>query len=249
MATVLLTLVSSFAYPTALTVPSSDGLSYRQATPALVADYRGTVAAAAARHNRLPVSDREFARLIEQILTVEMGGADCAGQWLCSGVWYGFLSWFQAAGNETGGGNGSVGVAQLRPETARQLDQGWIEHGGDIIWHGVELRWSAVDESGAVSSWRLMDPRISIEHLAANLEMGAAVARYYGVEPTLEDLARWHNTGVGRWSDLSVRGPVWEKGSRYVDRVRDDPAETAPVSRGGRAFIIVDGGSDGRSES
>ncbi len=142
-----------------------------------------------------------------------MGGAGCADHWLCGRVWYGLLNWFQAAGNEEGGGNGSVGVAQLRPETARQLHQGWIVHGDDVIWHGVELRWSAVDESGAVSSWRLADPRISIEYLAANLEMGTAVARYYGVEPAFEDLARWHNTGVGRWSDPGVRGPVWEKGS------------------------------------
>ncbi len=175
-------------------------------------------------HKPLPeVSGAEYARFLQAILIAEQGGPGCLSTWICHQVIYPIWSSVQALGNDVEGENASVGLAQLRPETAAQLMQGWIWHAGWQVKHGVEPRFSVAGTgSHGVNSALLAAPDVSIEYLAANLAMGAAVARRFGHEPTLDDLARWHHTGVGVWTRRLERvdEEVWGWGTAYIRKVQ-----------------------------
>ncbi|MBI2910540.1 MAG: hypothetical protein HYY05_00250 [Chloroflexi bacterium] len=175
-------------------------------------------------HKPLPdVSGAEYARFLQAILIAEQGGPGCLSTWVCHQVIYPVWSNVQALGNDMEGENSSVGLAQLRPETAAQLMQGWIWHAGWRVHHGVTPRFSVAGSgSHGVNSALLAAPDLSIEYLAANLAMGAAVARRFGHEPTLDDLARWHNTGVGIWTRRlePVDEQVWRRGTAYIRKVQ-----------------------------
>lgn len=178
---------------------------------------------AAARHNSLEgVSDDDFATWMMAILITERGGLTNLQNPLYSKVGYALWQEAKVTKNRLGG-NSSIGIAQIRPETVTQLRQGWVEHRGLRVYHGVQL---AIPPCGAVpyglSLALLARDDVSIELLAANLEMGAAVSRAFGKKPTLEDLARWHNTGMGSW-DLPLRPGeerLWDKAESYVRKVR-----------------------------
>ena len=189
----------------------------------LVSQYRKAILAAARRHNTLlKVSDEDFARWMEAMLICEMGGVD----WLDKPIYreLGYPIW-QGMKLATSyfGRNSSVGIGQIRPETAAQLEQGWIYHQGRKIYHSVRAGFPVSGEGPrGISPQRLAIPEVSIEYLASNLEMGTIVARAFGYEPTLEDLARWQNTGMGVW-DLkfgNVDFDAWLKGSRYASKVK-----------------------------
>lgn len=175
-------------------------------------------------HKPLPeVSGAEYARFLEAILIAEQGGPGCLSTWVCHQLIYPLWSSVQALGNDMEGENTSVGLAQLRPETAAQLMQGWIKHAGRRVYHGVEPRFSVAGSgSHRVNSALLASPDVSIEYLAANLAMGAAVARYFGYEPNLDDLARWHHTGLGVWTRRlePVDEEVWGWGTGYTRKVQ-----------------------------
>lgn len=175
-------------------------------------------------HKPLPgVSGAEYARFLQAILIAEQGGPGCLSTWVCHQVIYPVWSSVQALGNDVEGENASVGLAQLRPETAAQLMQGWIWHAGRRVYHGVMPRFSVAGSgSHGVNSALLAAPDVSIEYLGANLAMGAAVARRFGHEPTLEDLARWHHTGVGVWTYRLERvdEELWRQGTAYIRKVQ-----------------------------
>lgn len=194
----------------------------------------------ARRHNPLAIPDETFAAFIEQILAVEQGEAVCGAGTVClNEIWYPIWSRIQSSSNDERQTNASVGVAQIRPETALQLSRGWIRHGDQVIWHGVRPAYGVLGPDEDVLSADLSRPAVSIDYLAANLAMGAAVARTFGYEPTLEDLARWHNTGLGWWSfgREPIPEAVWLKGTDYVDRVvaigprLAEGSQTAEVTR------------------
>jgi hypothetical protein len=189
----------------------------------LVTPHTRVIALAADRHNRLlAVSDRELADLLTAVLVAENSGA---ALWRMPGmldtiypVWDGL----QVASNSLGM-DYSVGIGRIRPQTALEIRQGWSEHQGRVIYHNVQVFVPGDSGGNQISSQRLAEDDVSIEYLAANFEMGTAVAQAFGVDPTLLDLARWHNTGLGSWDAARVArtAEVWAKGSGYVARVAE----------------------------
>lgn len=187
--------------------------------------YWQAAVAAAKRHNKLEkVSDGEFAQWMIATLMIELGGPTWAKNRFYSQMVYPVWDAVAVTSNDRLSSNVSIGIAQIRPETAAQLMQGWIWHQGYLVYHGVQPAYSVQGEGPyGVSSALLARPEVSIEYLAANMEMGASVAQLFGFKPTAEDLVRWHNTGVGVW-DLrfgNVNDGVWAKGSNFVSRVRE----------------------------
>lgn len=188
------------------------------ASPSPYKELQPFVSQAASRHNTLKsVSDAQFEEWMMAILVTETTGPAYRV--------FGYSLW-QTIKLTTArlGRNTALGVAQIRPETAAQLMQGWIDHDGRRIYHGVKVAYPVYGSGPyGVSPALLARPEISIEYLAATLEMGIAVARSFGYEPTLEDLARWQNTGIGPWnlSSPNLDSQLWEKGSAYVARVKE----------------------------
>jgi hypothetical protein len=192
-------------------------------TPLVAGDLgelRPLVAEAAARHPVVGASGEAYVDWLMAMLAVEAGpppqGEPPAFAVLVYPTWQSVKALGACIGVDT-----SVGVAQIRPQTATQIMDGEVENGGRRIAHGVRPRF-LVWGSGArgVDTARLARPEVSIEYLAANLAVGAAVAEAFGKVATPEDLARWHNTGLGSWNAGEADAGRWAKGSRYIERVR-----------------------------
>jgi hypothetical protein len=180
---------------------------------------RPLAAAAAARHPLPGLAREGYVDWMMAILAVEMGpppqGDPPGFAVLIYPTWQAGKALAACAGVGT-----TVGVAQVRPETAAQIMDGWVENGGARIAHGVRPYYGVRgDGARGVDVARLARPEVSIEYLAANLEVGAALAAHFGVTPTRADLARWHNTGLGSWNRAAADPALWNKGSIYVARV------------------------------
>ncbi len=204
-----------------------------QTVGSLLEPHSRAIALAAARHNRLSnTPDKALADMLTAVLVAENSGS---ALWRMPGMLdaiYPFWDGLQVASNSIGL-DYSVGIGRIRPQTALELRQGWIEHQGRIIYHNVRVTLPADGRgSQGVSSARLADDEVSIEYLAANFEMGTAVAHAFAVEPSLLDLARWHNSGIGPWGWRRAQRneAMWEKGSLYLRRVEAATKTLAAVN-------------------
>lgn len=217
-------------FPTVIETPLVSGTELRERAELICRTagqelwaYERALRQAALRHNKLTnVSVDRFARWMAAMIISERMGSSFWQAPMVDHLW----NSLQVLGNEAGM-NFSVGWARIRPQTVEDLQRGWITHQGEVVFHRVRV---AVPNHATLSpqpsSWNLPlsminDPEGSIELLGANLEMGTWVARRFGYEPTLSDLARWHNTGIGPWGweqrPLNVQ--LWHKGTEYVWRV------------------------------
>ena len=199
----------------------------------LLEPHSRAIALAAARHNRLHnTPDKALADILTAVLVAENSGS---ALWRMPGMLdaiYPFWDGLQVASNSIGL-DYSVGIGRIRPQTALELRQGGIEHQGRLIYHNVRVSLPAEGRgSQGVSSARLADDEVSIEYLAANFEMGTAAAHAFAVEPTLLDLARWHNSGIGPWGWKRAQRneALWEKGSLYLRRVEDATKTLAAIN-------------------
>jgi len=190
---------------------------------------RPLVEAAAARHPLPALEPGAQVDWLMAILAVEMGpppqGDPPGFAAVVYPAWQAGKALAACAGVDT-----TVGVAQVRPQTAAQIEAGWVENGGARLFPDVRPFYDVRgDGARGVDIARLARPEVSIEYLAANLEVGAAVAAYFGATPTRADLARWHNTGLGGWNRAGAEPALWAKGTAYVARVcRAAPAGACP---------------------
>lgn len=119
------------------------------------------------------------------------------------------------------GSDTTVGPTGIRVSVGREIRREAAISGGRYQLTGWAERPSMVLD--------LMSPATAIEYLAANLERGE---RRAGVAVFSDWLvcARWHNTGLVA-DRADVPRSVWDKGTRYVARVRQFmPQVTAMIS-------------------
>jgi len=121
------------------------------------------------------------------------------------------------------GVNTTVGPTGIRVSVGREIRREVAVEGGRYRASGWAERPSMVLD--------LMSTSTAIEYLAANLERGIRRAGY-DAETDWLVCARWHNTGLVA-DRTDVPRPVWDKGTRYVARVRQFlPQMTSVIGSG-----------------
>jgi hypothetical protein len=196
-----------------------------------VEELRPLVEASAARHPIEGFSQRVMTDWMLAILAVESGppvqGEPPAFHALVYPAWQTAKALSACGGLDT-----TIGIAQVRPRTAAELMEGRLEHAGYRLAHDITPAYDVRGEGVlGINVARLAQPDVSIEYLAANLALGAKVGQIFGATPTLEDLARWHNTGLGSWNRATAPPALWKKGSLYVHRVCQQAGYTCPYEQ------------------
>jgi hypothetical protein len=116
------------------------------------------------------------------------------------------------------GGDPTVGPAGIRVSVGREIRHEIRLTGGYYTWSGWLERPSMVLD--------LMDPATALEYLAGNLRRGQE-RLVWAQRGDWAASARWHNTGVV-YDSAIVRPEDWDKGSRYVARVKEYLPEVVP---------------------
>ena len=134
------------------------------------------------------------------------------------------LQWQAKSLAAMAGANPTLGPAGIRVTVGREIQAEARVAGVGYIPSGLLERPSMVADLSA--------PATAIEYLAANLERGQDRLAWSD-RGDWDASARWHNTGVV-YDSAIVRPEDWEKGSRYIARVRSSlPVVTALLGGNG----------------
>ncbi len=177
---------------------------------------RPAILEAAERHNRPELSgmsDRQFAIVIAALLYNENFGS-LEEQVRPLRALTPFYQDLQMRANEIGGGNLSVWPSNLRPSVALEILRHQVPVPGPtaVITRPVTVVGSQIDIDAYASqsdlyaalTEELINPRLAVEYLAANLERGLYRAQFEGVPVTWRTLAAWHNQGIVTPEDIQA---------------------------------------------
>lgn len=203
---------------------------------ARLAELRPTILAAAARHNRphlSGMSQTEFAQVIALVLYNEHNG------WLEDDiellrVLTPAYQEMQIVANRRGlGSNFSVWPSNLRPSVALEIVQQRVPLAEPTLSLTVPLRvegsaivpenYHSRAELFAALTEELVQDKLAIEYLAANLERGVYRASFEGVDVSWQVLASWHNQGIVRPDQIRANPYTREyvcRASAYRDAAR-----------------------------
>ena len=175
---------------------------------------RTTILEAAERHNRQNLSnmsDHDFAVVIAMILYNEHFGS-LEEQVTPLRALTPFYEHLQVNANSSGVTNLSIWPANIRPSVALEIlrQEVPLPPPTDVMTVPLVVAGSKVNVHAPISQTtlyaeitrELVDPKMSVEYLAANLERGLYRAQFEGVPVTWRALAAWHNQGIVSARDI-----------------------------------------------